>query len=150
MTKSERLYQVIATCCYLGYSPIMPGTVASMMTSVWVWFFPWSSLVWSMLAVGLFFIGWHAADRYALYCADDDPSCIVIDEVVGMIIALLWVPRVIEMYIIAFLLFRLYDITKLFPINYVERRVQGGLGIMLDDVAAGIIARGVIILACWL
>ena len=80
---------------------------------------------------------------FAAKVAKKDPSEAVIDEVVGMGISLLFVPKSIALYIVAFLLFRFFDITKIYPIKKFEK-LPGGWGIMLDDVVAGIFSLGVL------
>ena len=72
---------------------------------------------------------------------EKDPGCIVIDEIVGMIVALAGLPFNAITVGLGFVIFRLLDITKPFPISFLERRFKGGTGIVLDDVAAGIIAN---------
>ena len=66
-----------------------------------------------------------------------DPSCVVIDEVCGMLLSLIFLPYNIKLVIIAFLIFRILDTLKPFPVGRLER-MKGGPGIMLDDIAAGI------------
>lgn len=70
-----------------------------------------------------------------------DPSQIVIDEIVGMTVALLGISFKPALIIIAFLFFRFFDIWKPFPIKYIDRSFPGGWGIVLDDVAAGVMAN---------
>jgi phosphatidylglycerophosphatase A len=117
-------------------------------------------LVW---IVGLFFIGLWAADKYSKDTGNEDPKEVVIDEVVGQLLTIcliVWlVPNiggeavfkfeniginkfnlVLLNLLSAFVLFRLFDIFKPWPINYIEKRYKGGLGIMLDDVVAAIFA----------
>jgi phosphatidylglycerophosphatase A len=80
----------------------------------------------------------------------EDPSRLVIDEVVGMWITLLPAPRLWTWWLAAFVLFRLFDIFKPFPIFIIDRRVKGGWGVMLDDVAAGIMgAAALLLLSSW-
>ena len=69
-----------------------------------------------------------------------DPGAIVWDEFVGMWITLIFVPEGWYFLILGFLLFRLFDIVKPWPVNYLDRQISGGLGIMVDDVAAGLYA----------
>ena len=77
---------------------------------------------------------------------EDDPQEIVIDEFVGQILPLLFIPIYETLFLIpkfyyciaAFIIFRIFDILKPFPINYVDNNVQGPLGIMLDDIIAGV------------
>ena len=73
-----------------------------------------------------------------------DNSFIVIDEVVGMLIALSLIHHEAILYFCAFLLFRLFDIFKPWPISWVDKNVKGGLGILLDDLIAGLLAGGII------
>ncbi len=76
-----------------------------------------------------------------------DPSCIVIDEVLGMGISLLFIPKEIALYGIAFIVFRFFDISKVFPIWLLEKHVPHGWGIMADDVLAGFMT--LLVLYCY-
>ena len=73
-----------------------------------------------------------------------DNSFIVIDEVAGMLVALLFIAHEAIFYFFAFLLFRLFDILKPWPISWVDKNVKGGFGILLDDLIAGFVAGGII------
>tara|TARA_E500000331_G_scaffold356323_1_gene414290 strand:- start:2847 stop:3164 length:318 start_codon:yes stop_codon:yes gene_type:complete len=73
-----------------------------------------------------------------------DPGAIVWDEFVGMWIALIIAPEGWSYLVLAFLLFRLFDIFKPWPVDYLDRNIEGGLGVMMDDVAAGIYALAVL------
>ena len=73
-----------------------------------------------------------------------DHSAIVIDEVAGMFVALSFVSYGVITYISAFLIFRLFDIWKPWPISWADQNVKGGLGILLDDLIAGLFAGGII------
>ena len=73
-----------------------------------------------------------------------DHSAIVIDEVAGMLVTLSFVSHGIMTYLFAFLLFRLFDIWKPWPISWIDQNIQGGLGILLDDLIAGFFAGGII------
>jgi len=81
-----------------------------------------------------------AAEVYEQDIGGHDHPEIVIDEVVGFLIAMTWLPMTWKAYLAGFLLFRVLDIFKPFPIGYLDRKLQGGLGVVADDVAAGIIA----------
>ena len=67
-----------------------------------------------------------------------DPGLVVIDEIVGMLITMIAVPATPLAMVLGFILFRIFDILKPFPVNFFDQRFHGGLGIMLDDVMAGI------------
>ena len=70
-----------------------------------------------------------------------DPGCIVIDEIAGMLVTLAGLPFNFFTVVVGFVLFRLLDIFKPFPIRYLERKIPGGAGIVVDDIVAGIIAN---------
>jgi len=73
-----------------------------------------------------------------------DHSSIVIDEVAGMLLALSFIPHEVIPYVSAFILFRLFDIWKPWLISWVDQNIKGGLGILLDDLIAGLFAGGII------
>ncbi len=73
-----------------------------------------------------------------------DPGCIVIDEIAGMMVTFLGLPFDMVTALAGFLLFRVFDILKPFPIRLLERRLPGGLGVVMDDVAAGVCANVVL------
>ncbi len=70
-----------------------------------------------------------------------DPGCIVIDEIAGIGVTFLAIPFNIYWAILGFIVFRFFDILKPFPVNYLEKRFTGGLGVVIDDVAAGIMSN---------
>jgi phosphatidylglycerophosphatase A len=80
------------------------------------------------------------AQVYVADSSDEDPQEVVLDELVGCLLALQFAGRDLVAMLIAFALFRVFDIAKPWPIGALERRVKGGIGVMLDDVAAGLIA----------
>ncbi len=140
-----RLAHIIATLCYVGYFPVAPGTIASFLTIILWWFLPILSTNQHLFLLGLlFFIGVWASTLIERAHEKKDPSCIVIDEMVGMGLSLLFVPKIFSLYFIAFILFRFFDITKIFPINWVERTGKRGWGIMLDDLFAGFMTLAVV------
>jgi phosphatidylglycerophosphatase A len=104
-----------------------------------VWLIPFSrdALVWTLVAVVL--LGTWAAWRVERVLGRRDPSVIVIDEVAGMLVSVLLLPRTLPVLLTAFLLFRLFDIWKPFPVRE-SQALLGGLGVMLDDLIAGVYA----------
>jgi phosphatidylglycerophosphatase A len=86
-----------------------------------------------------------ATELYVRQRSDNDPSECVIDEVAGQLIACAFAPRTLLFYALAFLLFRLFDIVKPWPISAAER-LPGGLGIMADDMIAGLLAGAVVVI----
>jgi phosphatidylglycerophosphatase A len=96
----------------------------------------------------VFFIGIYVSDKTSQALAMKDPSCIVIDEIVGFLLLLILVGHLtgggisitkID-FILAFILFRIFDIWKPFPIDLLEKKFKGGFGIMIDDIGAAIYA----------
>lgn len=141
--QSSRLALLIATFFYSGYARRAPGTVASLLT-VLLWVAPviyGTPLVFRLLcSVVLFGVGvWASARSLNAFQGQKDPSAIVIDEVAGQTLALAASVNLLSLGL-AFALFRFFDILKPGPIGWLDRRVKGGLGIMLDDMAAGLAA----------
>ena len=104
------LWQIAATFFYLGKLPIAPGSWASLGTLILWTFLPHSFYIQFLIIIILFFIGLLSANKLSIQMNDSDPSEVVIDEVVGMAIALFMLPKTIAIYIIAFILFRFLDI----------------------------------------
>jgi phosphatidylglycerophosphatase A len=126
-----------------GLSPKAPGTVASLgampLGALIHWGFGADTLF--TCAILLFLIGWavgvaHFRNQNEI----EDPQWVVVDEVAGQWLALTVVPLSIGGFTLAFVLFRLFDILKPWPVNWADRTVGGALGIMLDDLLAGLYA----------
>lgn len=97
-----------------------------------------------------FAIGIWSSGTYAKAKGVSDPGQVVIDEVAGQWLTLCFVPLNLYWYVAAFFLFRAADIVKPFPANWCDRNLKGGLGIMLDDMVAGIYAGLALFIAHWL
>ncbi|WP_227268032.1 phosphatidylglycerophosphatase A family protein [Roseobacter weihaiensis] len=156
----SRTARLIGTVLGVGYVRPAPGTWGSLIALPWAWLlhvlggFPLLCLA----VVAAFFKGWWATGVMTKGAADHDPSEIVVDEVVGQWIALLplsyaaWSMGISVLvmwpgWIAAFVLFRLFDIWKPGPVGWADRRADA-LGVMLDDVIAGVFAAlGVLVLA---
>ena len=91
---------------------------------------------------------WAAGEAERALGGGKDPGAIVIDEVAGMMLAVLVVPPTLAIIAVAFLLFRVFDVTKPFPAN-VSQRLRGGSGVMMDDLIAGLSALALVELARW-
>ncbi len=130
----------LATCFRIGYLPLAPGTWGSA-SAVIAWrLLPEMELFrLSLIVIVIFLIGVNASSIVSYKERDSDPSKVVIDEWAGMWIALLMIPNEWVWLGIAFLLFRVFDIIKVYPANRFER-LPGGWGIMMDDVVAGLYA----------
>jgi len=134
---SKFLTRIISTFFYVGYFPLIPGTAGSL-AGLAVYFLIKNNIVVYCLTLGvLLILGFWASGRAEKLLQKKDPSCVVIDEVCGMLVSLLLVPYDIKLVIIAFFIFRLLDTLKPFPVARLER-LKGSLGIMTDDLVAGI------------
>jgi len=124
-----------------GLAPKAPGTFGTLVAVPLFWWladFHWAVLVSCiivMTAVGVFLCGETARALHK----HDHPG-IVWDEIVGYLIAMLPLSKDWRAVVIGFILFRFFDIVKPFPIGLADRHVKGGLGIMLDDIIAGLMA----------
>ena len=129
----------LATLGPIGHLRPAPGTIGSLValgTGYLIANFSLGVLVAAIL--GLFILGIFAAERYGQRTGKKDASEVIIDEVVGQWIPLVIIPLEIDWYIAAFLLFRFFDISKIGPVGHAER-FAGGVGVMADDVVAGIL-----------
>lgn len=135
----NRFYRLLATGLYTGYSPIAPGTAGSVLALIVYFLIPgfreWILLLTTLI---LFFIGVIAASEVEK-TDGHDASIINVDEIVGMWIALLFLPGGLSFVWIvgSFFLFRGFDIWKPFPINH-SQKLSGGWGVMVDDLLAGV------------
>lgn len=127
----------------------MPGTWASLAALPCAWLIrSWGGATGLLVATAAaLLIGWWAAARIAQTTYAADPGWVVIDEIAAQWLVLLAVPQRLWLYLAAFLAFRLFDIWKPFPVSWCDRYVKGGLGIMLDDVAAALYALILIAIA---
>lgn len=133
----DKFAKIVATFFYIGEMPIAPGTLASF-AGVLISIAASHSIV---LYIGIFVVllgvGFFAADKVEKMIGTHDPSCVVIDEVIGIMLALFLLPITPKVLIIAFFLFRAFDMFKIYPANHLER-IKGGVGIIADDLLAGL------------
>jgi phosphatidylglycerophosphatase A len=130
-----------------GLSPRAPGTMGSLaalpLAIPLLYLSPTQYFGFVLLA---FALGCYWCEKTSQKMAVQDPGAIVWDEIVSMWMVLAFVPSTWMGWFAAFLLFRLFDISKPWPIRWLDRRVKGGFGIMLDDVVAAVFAIGVLLL----
>lgn len=133
---------LIATGCGIGLLPWAPGTWGSLaaLPCAWVIVAVAGRAALFAAAIVVFALGCWASAAVARASGLEDAGFIVIDEVAAQWLVLLAAPLDWRAYLAAFVLFRMFDITKPWPARAIERRVAGGLGIMLDDVAAALYA----------
>lgn len=136
----QKFLILTATFFGIGKSPKAPGTVATLAT-IPIWWLLSQAGIFTYMAVTLLLVwlGIFAAQAHENQTGQKDSQEIVIDEVVGFLITMIWLPMTWQSVLAAFILFRVLDIYKPFPIRQLDRKVPGGFGVMVDDIAAGII-----------
>ena len=132
------IWRFVATFFYLGKIPFAPGSWGSLGALLLWLLLPVTFSAHLSVIIILFVLGVYSSSRIAKYLDDHDPSEVVIDEVVGMGISLFMLPHSPGLYLLAFILFRVFDILKPSFIYRIQN-LPGGWGIMLDDVLAGLI-----------
>ena len=129
----------IATVCGVGLLPLAPGSWGALVAMPFGWLLMLAG-GWPLLlaaAAAALVAGWFAADWYVKATGREDPPEIVIDEVAAQWLALTVVPLTLNAYIVAYLVFRLFDTFKPWPASWADGEVEGGAGVMLDDLFAG-------------
>ncbi len=135
------LAKVVATALGAGYAPVAPGTCGTAVAVPLVWLLAaWPWWQFAALTVGLTLLGVWAAARADAAWGTHDSGRIVIDEVVGYMFTMTFVPRDQLVTLAAgFVVFRALDIVKPPPVRWLDEHLPGGWGVVLDDVAAGMI-----------
>ena len=134
MNFGEKAVLFLATGFYVGNIPLAPGTFGSLIVLPLCFLLAGIQFPPAIITAVLF----NAAEKIL---KKKDPGCIVIDEVCGMVVTLIGLPFNLTTAVIGFVIFRILDILKPFPIRTLDRRLSGGIGIVSDDVAAGIFAN---------
>jgi len=134
-----------------GFAPKAPGTMGSAVAVLFWWLFIAPlDLIGQLLAVlVLTVLGTWLTGRVRARYAVNDPGAIVIDEFAGQWICLLAAPLNLWVALAGFGLFRLFDIWKPWPVGYLERNVRGAFGVMVDDIAAGLMGLTVLQFTLW-
>lgn len=146
----DAIIKILATGAGAGYSPVMPGTVGTLWGMA-AWYFASGLSPWGQAAVtgAVILVSIYVSEEAVRLLKKDDPSEVVIDEVAGLLVAALLIPFTPKTAIIVFILFRIFDIVKPYPVSAADRSVKGGLGVVLDDVIAGIYANILARLILW-
>lgn len=132
----------IATGFFLGKAPKAPGTVGTFAALPFIWGFQFlNDYTYMIMAFVLTVFAVVIAQLYETTFEVHDSSEIVIDEVAGFVVAMTWLPLTWQSLLLAFVIFRILDSLKPFPIGWLDRRVEGGLGVVADDIVAGIITN---------
>lgn len=137
------MMEALATGIYSGKSPWAPGTMGTVVAVPFVWFCVsrFSPIAYMVFAFALILFSIYVAEWYERAKGVHDNQEIVIDEIAGYFVAMVWLPLTWQAFLFAFVLFRLFDALKPFPIDVVDRKVQGGFGVVLDDVLAGLLTN---------
>ncbi len=139
--KKEKILKLIATLGPVGYSPVAPGTAGTAIAAILCYILAPSEMTVALILPLTFIIGVIASSKTEQLLNEKDSSHIVIDEVGGYMVSILFLPSEVKVLLLAFLLFRFFDILKPFPIRSIERQLSGGLGVMVDDIIAGVYAN---------
>jgi phosphatidylglycerophosphatase A len=134
----------IYTALGLGLAPMASGTFGTLMGIPLYFLLRRLGLPLYILGTLIvFFVGWWASNKAEIELANHDDHRVVVDEVLGYLVTMIFIPSQLPLpyaWIWGFFLFRLYDIWKPGPAGWIDRNTPGGLGVMLDDAVAGVYA----------
>ena len=136
----DRIAKITATFFGIGYFPVAPGSAATAVGVVLAFFLYGNLWAYAAVTLVLLIIGVPMSGRVEKALKQKDPGIVVLDEVVGILVALAGLPMTWPIVVCVFFLFRAFDMFKIYPINRLEA-LPGGFGIMLDDVMAGLYAN---------
>lgn len=135
----NKLVLFLASGFYSGYAPHAPGTAGTLVgIALYILLSPLSLKLYGILTIGILLVGVWVSDRVEAIRGEKDSSLIVIDEIAGFLVAMFGLPLHGLTVAAGFVLFRIFDIAKPFPIRMIDRRLPGGWGVMLDDILAGV------------
>ena len=141
----NKIISIFTTLFGIGYSPIAPGTIGSIFSIVFLYFLikfvSYSFLVIIFLII--LFTSLKLIEKYSNLLKSHDSSTIVIDEFLGIFLIILFYDYLkftndFIMFLLILILFRFFDILKIFPINWVDKNIKNSLGVVLDDLLAGV------------
>ena len=141
--------KAIATVLGLGFVPVIPGTLGSAVGLGIFWLLSGDLICQIVGCLGVTVLALITSGPTAKLLGQEDPGPVIIDEVAGMMVALFLLPVTWQVYLGAFILFRLLDVLKPWPIRKFEK-LPGSWGIVLDDLAAGLITNGILRLALFI
>ena len=140
---TDRVALAVATVGGAGYSPVAPGTAGSLVAVAVLWLVPFSRLELIVYFIVVTLVGTWAAHRAEALLGGKDPGAIVVDEVAGMTLSVLALPLTPAVLAVAFVLFRVFDVVKPPPARG-SQSLRGGVGVMVDDLIAGLYALAVV------
>ncbi len=135
---NKELVKLLATGFYTGYSPFAPGTVGTVLAMLFYLILPVNAAFYWILLIALAIGGTILSGEAEKIFGVKDSSCIVIDEICGYFITMAFLPKSLPFMLLGFAVFRFLDIVK-FPFIRKLENINGGPGIMLDDIVAGMI-----------
>ena len=142
MNFREKSVMFLATGCFIGNIPFAPGTFGTILGLPLCFLLSRTNFSIAVFLTAIFIIFAiliaHDAEKIL---KKDDPGCIVIDEIAGLMVALFALPFNVIYASAGFAIFRFFDILKPFPIRLIERKLSGGTAIVMDDVVAGIFSN---------
>ena len=144
----------------IGSLSKIPGSIASLVTTIFLFFIfhflKISPNIILVFVIIVFFISLYSVNIYIKNLDDKDPKVIVIDEFIGQSIPICLyeiahegpkeTSEILTFYFIMFILFRIFDITKPYPVNYYDKNFKNSFGVIMDDVCAGLYVVGVLVL----
>jgi phosphatidylglycerophosphatase A len=137
----NRFIILLASGFGAGYSPVAPGTIGTLVAiPIYLIFSRIPFPIYELTLLTFFFLSSWISDKAQNYWGRKDHPRIVIDEILGFLVTMLWVPKTALLIILGFFLFRFFDIVKPPPARHAEK-VGGGYGVVLDDVLAGVYAN---------
>ena len=141
----DKIIDALVSGFYTGRIPYAPGTWGTLIAVPLTWVLSTvtqaTPVFYMVITVALILLAAFLSELHEQKTGDHDPKGITIDEIVGYMVAMTWLPATWQSYFGAFVLFRFFDILKPFPISYIDRKIEGGLGTVLDDVAAGLVTN---------
>jgi len=142
MTFKQRIVIFFSSGFYIGKVPVVPGTFGSLVGLIFCLVLSRLDIVFVLCSIAftIAFSIW-ISDQAERLLARKDPGEIVIDEIAGMMVTMAGLPFTVFSVVFGFMLFRILDILKPFPIRYLEKKVPGGAGIVMDDIAAGVMGN---------
>lgn len=145
MTFKDKVIIFTATGALTGKAPFAPGTFGTIAGILFVLAFKYIPPGYEILyVVAVIIFAIWISDMAEKILKQKDPGCIVIDEIAGYLVAMAGMPITITTIIAGFILFRFFDIIKPFPVKYFEKKFNGGPGIVLDDLIAGLLSAFVL------
>jgi len=141
-TMTVKIIKLLATGFGLGLAPFAPGTFGTLgaiplyyaMSHLHIFTYMGLTFLFCIIAVVV------AELAESIFAAHDSKS-VVIDEIVGFLVAMVWIPFTWKTLLAGFILFRFFDAVKPWPISHLDKNVKGGLGVVCDDIAAGIVTN---------